>query len=159
MLCLCCRQIQADLLLVEYDSFLPPVLQRHHQLVLPALQLALAIATGCGSHNNTAARQLQTFLADQREAMKTVLEEATVAPSMTVLQEAHLLVQLMRLVLPVLSDQELVSTRCLERLVNRLNVLVDIADGFRRTAYSSSWLDVGRVGGTRLGSKHTANKR
>ena len=93
----------------EFDSFLPPVLQRYHQLVLPALQLGLAIVTSCGAHHVGASRQVQTFLLDQRDAMKTILEEATVAPSLTVLQEAHLLVQLMRAVLPVLSDQDLVS--------------------------------------------------
>ena len=43
--------------------------------------------------------------------MKAILEDATVAPTLITLQEAHLLVQLMRLVLPVLSDQDLVNNR------------------------------------------------
>lgn len=85
------------------------MLQRHHQLLLPALQLALAIANGCGTHSSTAAKQIQSLLLDQREAMKAVLEDATVAPTYVSLQEAQLLVQLMRLVLPILSDQDLVG--------------------------------------------------
>lgn len=40
--------------------------------------------------------------------MKTVLDYAAQAPSLVALQEAHLLAQLMKIVLPVVSDDELV---------------------------------------------------
>lgn len=144
--------------MVDFDSFLPPIMQRHHQLLLPILQLALAVTTGCGSHNSTAAKQVQSLLLDQRAAMKAVLEDATVAATMTGLQAAHLLVQLMRLTLPVLSDQELVGGLVTADTVVTLSsyIIADGAPRLRWLAYIGSRPDVRDYGGTRLACQRPA---
>jgi nuclear pore complex protein Nup205 len=42
----------------DFDAFLPPVVQRYHQLLVPALQVSLAIASSSGARNSLAARQV-----------------------------------------------------------------------------------------------------
>ncbi|KAK9896089.1 hypothetical protein P389DRAFT_74443 [Cystobasidium minutum MCA 4210] len=96
---------------MDFDAFLPPIVQRYHQLLVPALQVALAIAASTGSRNTVAARQIQNLLVEQQEASRNTFDEAAAAPTVTSLQEAYLIVQAMRAVLPVLSDDELTSPR------------------------------------------------
>lgn len=59
----------------DFDAFLPPLVQRYHQLLVPALQVSLAIASSSGARNSLAARQVlfsvgssasQTPLIDRR---------------------------------------------------------------------------------------------
>jgi hypothetical protein len=111
---------------MEYDAFLPSVAQRQNHILLLSLQLALAVVSAAGHHSVAAARQVSldehagrivpyqraqayNLLQEQREAFKSMLEQAALAPTMTSLKQSHLLIQLMRRTLPTISEADLVS--------------------------------------------------
>lgn len=47
------------LTIADNDSFLPSAMQRYHQLLLPALQVVMSIATTLGSEHLTANNQVR----------------------------------------------------------------------------------------------------
>lgn len=94
---------------MEFDSFLPPLVQRQHQIVLQALLLVLAVANGCGQHNANASHQVLSFLLEQKEGIKGILQQSAAAPSLMQLQESYLIAQLMRVSLASVADGDFVS--------------------------------------------------
>lgn len=47
---------------LDLDSFLPPVIERYHQLLLPVLQLAVGILSSLGSSSHPSIQQVGPLL-------------------------------------------------------------------------------------------------
>lgn len=93
----------------EFDGFLPPPTERHHQLLLPALQLVVGALVAFGAETSVATRQAVEFVAGQRETLLLALKDCTATQTVASLREAHLIVTLLGVVLPSISDDDLVS--------------------------------------------------
>lgn len=111
----------------DFDGFLPPATERHHQLLLPALQLVVGALVSFGAETSVAARHVRlsralpgfvltfsssqaiAFVGGQRETLLIALKDCTAAQTVASLREAHLIVTLLGIVLPSISDEDLVS--------------------------------------------------
>lgn len=114
-----------DCCAVEYDSFLPPATERHHQILLAALQLVVGTVVTFGADTTVAScqvsqspcyrnkadaiRQALAFVAGQRETLLIALKECAAVQTLASLKEAHLIVTLLGIVLPSVSAEDLVS--------------------------------------------------
>lgn len=94
---------------IDFDGFIPPATERHHQILLPALQLVVGTLTTFGAETIVASRQALAFVAGQRETLLVALKECTALPSIASLEEAQLVVILLSIVLPTISEDDLVS--------------------------------------------------
>ena len=94
---------------VAFDGFLPPAAERHHQLLLPALQLVVGTLVSFGAETQVAVRQALTFVGGQRENLLIALKDCAVNPNMPALREAHLIVTLLGIILPSISEDDIVS--------------------------------------------------
>ncbi|KAH8919140.1 hypothetical protein BT69DRAFT_516151 [Atractiella rhizophila] len=91
------------------DNFVPPVIERHHQLLLPALQLVTSILFSYPNAPPHRIRSLAwTFVQSQREILLTTLRDAHRARGgYTILREARLVVFLLRTCWAVIPEDEL----------------------------------------------------
>lgn len=94
----------------DFEGFLPPATERHHQLLLPALQLVVNTLVSFGSETSVATRQALAFIAGQRENLLIALKDCAANQTVSLLREAHLIVTLLSIVLPTVSDDDLVRT-------------------------------------------------
>lgn len=92
-----------------FDGFLPPATERHHQLLLPALQLAVSTLVSFGSDTQVAVRQAVKFVNGQRENLLIAIKDCAARPTMPALREAHLIVTLLSIILPSVSEEDIVS--------------------------------------------------
>ncbi|GAA6062083.1 hypothetical protein JCM10212_006506 [Sporobolomyces blumeae] len=92
---------------MDFDGFLPATTERHHQLLLPALQLAVGTLVSFGTETSVATRQAHSFIAGQRENLLIALKDCAATQTVPLLREAHLIVTLLGIVLPTISDDEL----------------------------------------------------
>jgi nuclear pore complex protein Nup205 len=104
--------LKADRLLsacAEFDGFIPPATERHHQLLLPALQLVVSTIVSFGSDTQVATRQAFAFVTGQRENLLVALKDCAAQQTVPLLREAQLIVTLLSVILPSISDEDLVS--------------------------------------------------
>ncbi|GAA5892450.1 hypothetical protein JCM6882_005619 [Rhodosporidiobolus microsporus] len=92
---------------MDFDGFLPPATERHHQLLLPALQLVVNTLVSFGADTSVATRQALAFIAGQRENLLIALKDCAASQTVSLLREAHLIVTLLSIVLPTVPDEEL----------------------------------------------------
>ncbi|KAK4703077.1 hypothetical protein P7C70_g3143, partial [Phenoliferia sp. Uapishka_3] len=97
-----------DASMTDFDGFVPPSAERHHELLLPALQLVIASLVAFGSQSPMATQQAMTFVNGQRDTMVVSLRNAATNPTGPSLREAHLIVTLLGIVLPTVSVESLV---------------------------------------------------
>lgn len=103
------RSTDTSRLIADFDGFLPAATERHHQLLLPALQLVVGTLVSFGPETTVAARQAHAFIAGQRENLLIALKDCSTTQNISLMREAHLIVTLLGIVLPTISDDELVS--------------------------------------------------
>ncbi|GAA5896324.1 Nup192p [Sporobolomyces salmoneus] len=96
----------ADTSAMDFDGFLPATTERHHQLLLPALQLVVGTLVSFGPETTVAARQAHAFIAGQRENLLIALKDCATTQNIALMREAHLIVTLLNVVLPTISDEE-----------------------------------------------------
>lgn len=94
--------------LPAFDGFLPPATERHHQLLLPALQLVVGALVSFGADTQVAVRQALAFVGGQRENLLIALKDCAANPTMPALREAHLVVTLLGIILPSVSEEDIV---------------------------------------------------
>ncbi|GAA5989348.1 hypothetical protein JCM11641_002770 [Rhodosporidiobolus odoratus] len=99
----------ADASAMDFDGFLPPAIERHHQLLLPALQLIVNTLVSFGPDTAVATRQAVAFIAGQRENLLIALKDCAASQTVSLLREAHLIVTLLSIVLPTVADEELAT--------------------------------------------------
>jgi nuclear pore complex protein Nup205 len=92
----------------DFDGFLPPATERHHQLLLPALQLVVNTLVSFGADTSVATRQALAFISGQRENLLIALKDAAVTQTVPLLREAHLIVTLLGIVLPTVAEEDFV---------------------------------------------------
>ncbi|KPV78555.1 uncharacterized protein RHOBADRAFT_51011 [Rhodotorula graminis WP1] len=97
----------ADTSSMEFDGFIPPATERHHQLLLPALQLVVNTLVSFGAETAVATRQALAFLAGQRENLLIALKDCAANQTTALLREAHLIITLLGIVLPSVPDDDL----------------------------------------------------
>ncbi|KAM0793089.1 hypothetical protein ACM66B_000571 [Microbotryomycetes sp. NB124-2] len=98
-----------DTSLMEFDGFLPSTTERHHQILLPALQLVVSTLTSFGSETAIATRQAQAFVAGQRENLLIALRNCTISQTLSSMQEARLIVTLLSIILPCVTENEMTA--------------------------------------------------
>lgn len=94
----------------EFDVFIPSASERYHQLLLPALQLVTCVLINLGSESGQATREALNFINTQREMIMTCIRAGEMLTSTTGIQELLLITNLLRMALPVVSDQEIASS-------------------------------------------------
>ncbi|BGP12970.1 hypothetical protein JCM10213_006609 [Rhodosporidiobolus nylandii] len=99
----------ADSSSMDFDGFLPPATERHHQLLLPALQLVVNTLVSFGSDTSVATRQATAFLDGQRENLLIALKDCAANQTVSLLKEAHLIVTLLGIVLPTVAEEDLAT--------------------------------------------------
>ncbi|GAA5979980.1 hypothetical protein JCM10908_001488 [Rhodotorula pacifica] len=99
----------ADADSMEFDGFIPPATERHHQLLLPALQLAVSTIVSFGSDTQVATRQAFAFVTGQRENLLVALKDCAAQQTVPLLREAQLIVTLLTVILPAISDESLAT--------------------------------------------------
>ncbi|GAA5831477.1 hypothetical protein JCM11251_004037 [Rhodosporidiobolus azoricus] len=99
----------ADYSSMDFDGFLPPATERHHQLLLPALQLVVNTLVSFGADTTVATRQALAFISGQRENLLIALKDCATSQTVSLLKEAHLIVTLLSIVLPTVGDEELTT--------------------------------------------------
>ncbi|KAG8875052.1 hypothetical protein FRB98_008117 [Tulasnella sp. 332] len=94
---------QNDHAFIDHDSFLPSAISRYHQILAPALELAVSILSAVGQ---TAAvlKQALAFVLAHRSTVLVLLTDRWDQLTLAKLRELQLLVALCSLVLPVVDD-------------------------------------------------------
>ncbi|KAI5480028.1 nuclear pore complex protein Nup205 [Pseudohyphozyma bogoriensis] len=100
---------QVDSTPMDFDGFLPPASERHHQLLLPALQLIVGTIVSFGQEMLIATREAIAFISGQRENLVIALRNASTTQTVSSLREAHLVVTLLSAVLPAISEEDLTT--------------------------------------------------
>ncbi|KAK4054774.1 hypothetical protein OIV83_000698 [Microbotryomycetes sp. JL201] len=120
---------------MEFDGFLPSTTERYHQILLPALQLGVSALTSFGADTAIATRQAQAFVVGQRENLLIALRNCTTSQSLSSMQEARLIVTLMTIILPSVSDDEMTALSAFGGLHSALLTLSGKLCG------SQDWID------------------
>ncbi|BGP36830.1 hypothetical protein JCM10449v2_000732 [Rhodotorula kratochvilovae] len=97
----------ADTSAMDFDGFIPPATERHHQLLLPALQLVVNTLVSFGAETTVATRQARAFLTGQRENLLIALKDCAANQTVALLREAHLIITLLGIVLPSVPDEDM----------------------------------------------------
>ncbi|KAG8791523.1 hypothetical protein FRC12_008949 [Ceratobasidium sp. 428] len=93
------------------ESFLPSALERYHQILVPALEVATSVVSTIGSDSPNVAKQAMSFILAHRETCLTLFtSEDTYLPLANV-QELHLFVSLCALVAPHVDERDLNDAR------------------------------------------------
>ncbi|GAA5994814.1 Nup192p [Rhodotorula paludigena] len=98
-----------DVSSMDFDGFIPPATERHHQLLLPALQLVVNTLVSFGADTTVATRQALAFISGQRENLLIALKDCASAQTVALLREAHLIVTLLSIVLPAVPEEDLAT--------------------------------------------------
>ncbi|KAL8292911.1 hypothetical protein RQP46_000605 [Phenoliferia psychrophenolica] len=99
------RLSQCDYL--EFDGFVPHSVERHHELLLPALQLVVGTLVAFGAETAVATQQAIAFVEGQSENLLIALRNAAAQRTGPAMREAHLIVTLMGIVLPLHTPEQL----------------------------------------------------
>lgn len=98
-----------DCVWTDFDGFLPSTSERHHQLLLPALQLVVNTLVSFGADTAIATRQAMAFVSRQRENLLIALKNCATLQTLPSMQEARLIITLLGIILPSMSEEEMVS--------------------------------------------------
>lgn len=101
---------EADESFMNLDTFLPSAVQRYHQLLMPALQLANTMLVTLGTKHATASQQASEFLERHNATIVILLKSDVEDISLALIEEIHLLVSLCSRVLPSVPKAELGAT-------------------------------------------------
>ncbi|CAE6449212.1 unnamed protein product [Rhizoctonia solani] len=94
-------------------SFLPSALERYHQILVPALEIATSVVSTIGSDSPNVAKQALNFILAHRETcLMLFTTEETYLPLASV-RELHLFVSLCALVAPHVDSKDLNDARSL----------------------------------------------
>ncbi|KAL7408793.1 nucleoporin Nup186/Nup192/Nup205 [Mrakia frigida] len=91
---------EMDQTYLDLDSFLPPVIERFHQILLPTLQLAVGTLSSLGPSSHAALHQALSFVDAHRETILLILKDNSAILPLAVVKEFHLLATLFHFVLP-----------------------------------------------------------
>jgi nuclear pore complex protein Nup205 len=100
---------QTEHFTTDLDGFLPAAKERHHQLLFSALQFIVGTLVSFGYETPVASQQAMAFVFAQRETLLVAIGDCKVHQSIASLKETHLIVTLLSIVLPSVSDGDLVS--------------------------------------------------
>ncbi|KAF7759783.1 hypothetical protein Agabi119p4_11478 [Agaricus bisporus var. burnettii] len=103
-----CRP-EADQSFMDQDSFLPSAVQRYHQLLTPALQVAGGLLATLGNKHATATKQVLEFLSSHGSTLVILLKNEADHVSLGILDEIHLIVSLCSNVLPSVPKREVLA--------------------------------------------------
>ncbi|KAJ1300573.1 hypothetical protein OPQ81_002227 [Rhizoctonia solani] len=93
------------------ESFLPSALERYHQILVPALEIATSVVSTIGSDSPSVAKQALNFILAHRETcLMLFTTEETYLPLASV-RELHLFVSLCALVAPHVEAKDLSDAR------------------------------------------------
>ena len=92
----------------DHDSFLPPAVDRYHQLLHPTLQLVESVLVTVGAKNPDATKQALDFAMHHRETLRILIVESQQL-SLSQLQELPLVVGICTYVVPRVPRADLVS--------------------------------------------------
>ncbi|CUA76159.1 Nuclear pore complex protein Nup205 [Rhizoctonia solani] len=93
------------------ESFLPSALERYHQILVPALEIATSVVSTIGSDSPNVAKQAFNFILTHRETcLMLFTTEETYLPLASV-RELHLFVSLCALVAPHVEAKDLSDAR------------------------------------------------
>lgn len=92
----------------DHDSFLPPAVDRYHQLLHPTLQLVENVLVTAGTRNPDAAKQALDFVMHHRETLRILIVESQQL-SLSQLKELPLVVGICSYVVPLVPRADLVS--------------------------------------------------
>ncbi|EJU00631.1 hypothetical protein DACRYDRAFT_108695 [Dacryopinax primogenitus] len=91
---------------MELDSFLPSLTERYHQLLLPALQLAISVLASSPRPSNALAQSILSFLNGQREVLMVLLTSVG-SLTLVMLREVNMVLSLAISILPTLKVEDL----------------------------------------------------
>ncbi|EJD46336.1 hypothetical protein AURDEDRAFT_184350 [Auricularia subglabra TFB-10046 SS5] len=97
----------ADEAYLDDTSFLPSVVARYHQLLVPALQLVNSVLASGGVASASAAKQALSFLLSHRETFLAILRDIPPRVTLAVLGSLQLVVALCSFVVPQVPPAEL----------------------------------------------------
>ena len=92
----------------DHDSFLPPAVDRYHQLLHPTLQLVESVLATVGAKNPDATKQALDFVMHHRETLRILIVESQQL-SLSQLKELPLVVGICTYVVPRVPRADLVS--------------------------------------------------
>ncbi|KAF7795183.1 hypothetical protein EIP86_006332 [Pleurotus ostreatoroseus] len=101
---------EADEAFIDRDSFLPPAIQRYHQMFLPALRAVSGMLAILGTRHASATNQAAEFLKSHRDTVILLLKNEADELSLSSIDEMRLLVSLSTTVLPLIQKSELLSS-------------------------------------------------
>ncbi|KAG8931084.1 hypothetical protein FRC02_003259 [Tulasnella sp. 418] len=94
---------QNDQAFLDYDSFLPSAIERHHQILIPALQLAVSVLSTVGALP-VVSKQALDFVLSHRATFLHLLNDNSSTTSLAILRELNLLVALCSFILPSVDE-------------------------------------------------------
>ncbi|KAH7882163.1 nucleoporin Nup186/Nup192/Nup205 [Phlebopus sp. FC_14] len=100
---------EEDQSFLDRDSFLPPAIQRYHQLFMPALQLVVSMLASLGTTHATASHQALDFLSNHKDTIVILLKNNAEEVTLSFIEEIHLLVSLSGSLLPLVPKSELMN--------------------------------------------------
>lgn len=103
---------ELDQAMIDVDTFLPPVFERYHQVLLPVLQLVSVVASSLGPTSTGAVIEALSFLNAHRETVLGLLRDPAGRIPLSTVKELHLLATIFTQVLPTVEQQDLVRASC-----------------------------------------------
>lgn len=110
----------------DAESFLPPAVERWHQLVKPTLQLVASILSAAGSTNGEAVKQGTDFVIGHRETLRSLLLESG-RFSLSHLAELSLIVTICSYVAAKVDHNELVRKIILTVSLTQLSLFAGVS--------------------------------
>ena len=104
-------------LAADHDSFLPPAVDRYHQLLHPTLQLVESVLVTVGAKNPDATKQALDFVMHHRETLRILIVESQQL-SLSQLKELPLVVGICTYVVPRVPRADLVSRTSVDHVLS-----------------------------------------
>ncbi|KAK2465538.1 hypothetical protein APHAL10511_002430 [Amanita phalloides] len=101
---------EANQAFMDRDSFLPSAIQRYHQLLMPALELVVALLSMLGAKHTTTVNQAREFLTSHSDTITILLKNEPPNVPQSLLDELYLVISLCANVLPSVPKTEMLST-------------------------------------------------
>ncbi|KAB5590005.1 Nuclear pore complex protein [Ceratobasidium theobromae] len=95
----------------NFESFLPSAVERYHQILVPALELATSVISTIGSDSPNVAKQALNFILTHRETCLMLFTNEEAYLPLASVQELHLFVALCALVAPYVEWRDLNDAR------------------------------------------------
>ncbi|KAG9119549.1 hypothetical protein FRC07_005386 [Ceratobasidium sp. 392] len=93
------------------ESFLPSALERYHQIIVPALEVATSVVSTIGSDSPNVAKQAMAFILAHRETCLGLFTSEDVYLPLSTIRELHLFISLCALVAPHVDEKDLNDAR------------------------------------------------